>query len=443
MQPPAQVGFSAKRFYGNRDTDDGEVRELVQRYLCRDCQAVRELATPDATAIRDMATKLAKSIATDLEARFSQAARGKGKGKGNNPLKAYAKTALPWTGYSKPTNTRSKVDTNPSVLDAEYIVPCYESLLLFVAHHVKAFVIQQAKAGHINPANCRLILPVTDENMETVHINGVDDSKDLVRTMCGMFPLDCTVSSQTAPVHLLVANPEITTSQDGFEEAVLCLTKETKAFYFMQHNRRFTWGLTVCRRNIRAYVFGNNGAWSSHDMDVASTSGCQEFISLLVNWSLCYVDRLGFDPSIRYAFDNDSSRPYFEIDVHEKTASTGEVSSCTYFSGRCVGVAAASLTGRHARYFGASDSFEKMRDPTVMIKDVWMPITSRDHSGGTGDERSICDALHAVFGSDSEIGDKFPQSVSTGPVYLCRGDKFIEDMTATAFEGLLIITFVE
>ncbi|KAJ2907913.1 hypothetical protein GGI21_003411, partial [Coemansia aciculifera] len=84
-QPPAQVGFSAKRFYGNRDTDDGEVRELVQRYLCRDCQAVRELATPDATAIRDMATKLAKTIATDLEARFSQAARGKGKGKGSNP----------------------------------------------------------------------------------------------------------------------------------------------------------------------------------------------------------------------------------------------------------------------------------------------------------------------------------------------------------------------
>ncbi|KAJ2910281.1 hypothetical protein GGI21_001033, partial [Coemansia aciculifera] len=326
-QPPAQVGFSAKRFYGNRDTEDGKVRELVQRHLCRDCQAVRELATPNAAATREMATKLAKSIATDLEARFSQAAGGKGKGNGNDPLDTCAMNILPWTGYSKPTNTRSKVDIKPSVLDAEYIVPCYESLLLFVAHHVKAFVTQQAKAGHINPANCRLILPVTDESMETVRVNGVDDSRDLVRTICGMFPFDCTVSNQAAPApHLLVASAEIATSQDEFEEAVLCLTKETKAFYFTQHNRRFTWGLTVCRRNMCSYVFGGDSAWSSRDMDVASASGRQAFISLLVNWSLCSVDRLGFDPSIRYAFDNDSGRPYFEIDVHEKTASTGEVS---------------------------------------------------------------------------------------------------------------------
>ncbi|KAJ2895798.1 hypothetical protein IWW38_002203 [Coemansia aciculifera] len=436
-QPPAQVSFSANKFCGNRDTEDGEIRELVQRHLRPDCQAVCELATPNATAICDMATKLAKIIATDLEARFSQAARGKGDG--NNPLSAYAKSVLPWTGYSKSTNTRSKVDTKSSDLDAEYIVPCYESLLLFVAHHVKAFVTQQAKAGHINPANCRLILPVTDESMETVCVNGVDDSKELVRTMCGMFPFDCTVSSQAAPApHLLVASAEIVTSQDEFEEAVLRLTKETKAFYFTQHNRRFAWGLTVCRRNIRTYVFGDNGAWSSRDMDVASASGRRAFISLLVNWSLCSVDRLGFDPSICCAFDSDSGRPYFEIDVHEKNASTGKVASRTYFSARCVGVAAANLTGRHARYFAASDSFETMDNPTVMIKDMWMPMTNRDHPGETGDERSILDVLNAAFDSDSEFDNKFPQLVSTGPVYLCRGDEFVEDTTATALAGLLL-----
>ncbi|KAJ2891095.1 hypothetical protein IWW38_003770, partial [Coemansia aciculifera] len=411
MQPPAQVSFSAKRFCGNRDTEDGEVRELVQRHLCRDCQAVRELATPDTASTREKAIKLVKTIATDLEARLSQAVGGKGKGGGNNPLDAYAKSVLPWTGYSKPTNTRSKVDMVPEhFFGADLVTPCYESLLLFVAHHVRVFVNQQATAGHLELANCRLILPVTDENMETVCVNGVDDSKDLVRTICGMFPLDCTVNSQTAPAsHLLVANAEIATSQDEFEEAVLCLTKETKAFYFTQHNRRFAWGLTVCRRNIRTYVFGDNGAWSSSDMDVASASGRRAFISLLVNWSLCSVDRLGFDPSIRYAFDNDSGRPYFEIDVHEKNASTGKLASRTYFSDRCVGVAAASLTGRHARYFAASDSFETMDNPTVMIKDMWMPMTSRDHPGETDDEGSILDALHAAFDSDSKFDNKFPQ----------------------------------
>ncbi|KAJ2895560.1 hypothetical protein IWW38_002269, partial [Coemansia aciculifera] len=79
-----------------------------------------------------------------------------------------------------------------------------------------------------------------------------------------------------------------------------------------------------------------------------------------------------------------------------------------------------------------------MRDPTVMIKDMWMPMTSRDHSGETDDEGSILDALHAAFDSDSEFDSKFPQLVGTGPVYLCRGDEFVEDTTATALAGLHI-----
>ncbi|KAJ2885176.1 hypothetical protein IWW38_005348, partial [Coemansia aciculifera] len=253
-----------------------------------------------------------------------------------------------------------------------------------------------------------------------------------------MFSPNSDVAKSPAAPHLVVANTEIVTDLDNYDEAIVRLAKRTKALYFTQHNCRLTWGLTVCRRNTRAYVFGGDGAWSSSDIDVASASGRQAFISLLVNWSLCSVDRLGFDPSIRYAFDNDSNRPYFEIDVHEKNASTGKVASRTYFSDRCTGVAATSLTGRHARYFAASDSFDTMCNPTVMIKDTWMPMTNRGRSGETGDERSILDALHAAFNSDSEVGDKFPQMVSTGPVYLCRGDEFVEDTAATALAGLLL-----
>ncbi|KAJ2910909.1 hypothetical protein GGI21_000398 [Coemansia aciculifera] len=293
---------------------------------------------------------------------------------------------------------------------------------------------QQSTASHLELANCQLVLPVANESIESI------ETEDSGASLTGFteFSPNSDIAKSPAVFHLVVANTEIVTDLGDCDEAVLRLAMRTKVLYSTQHNRRFAWELTVCCRNIRAYDFGGNGAWSSSDMDIASASGRQAFISLLVNWSLCSVDRLGFDLSICYAFDNDSSRPYFEIDVHEKNASTGEVASRTYFSNRCVGVAAASLTGRHARYFAASDSFETMRNPTVMIKDVWMPMTSEDCSDEALDGRSILDALHTAFGSNSEFGSKFPQLVSTGPVYLCRGDEFVEDTTATVLAGLPI-----
>ncbi|KAJ2909848.1 hypothetical protein GGI21_001466, partial [Coemansia aciculifera] len=83
-------------------------------------------------------------------------------------------------------------------------------------------------------------------------------------------------------------------------------------------------------------------------------------------------------------------------------------------------------------------SLETVHNPTVMIKDAWMPLTSRDRSGGTIYERSILDVLHAAFDSNSEFIDKFLQLVSTGSVYLSRRDELAEDTTATAFTELSI-----
>ncbi|KAJ2892502.1 hypothetical protein IWW38_003199 [Coemansia aciculifera] len=409
------------------------VREFIQTHLSRDCKAVCKLAAPDTTALCTKAAKLAEAISADLEACLSQVIRGKGDH--DDLLDMWAGCILKWTGFPEPTSARNKVNVEPEdFLGTVSVATSYESLLLFVAHHVHMLVNQQSTASHLELANCQLVLPVANESIESI------ETEDSGASLTGFteFSPNSDIAKSPAVFHLVVANTEIVTDLGDYDEAVLRLAMRTKVLYSTQHNRRFAWGLTVCCRNIRAYDFGGNGAWSSSDMDIASASGRQTFISLLVNWSLCSVDRLGFDLSIRYAFDNDSSRPYFEIDVHEKNASTGEVASRTYFSNRCVGVAAASLTGRHARYFAASDSFETMRNPTVMIKDVWMPMTSEDCSDEALDGRSILDALHTAFGSNSEFGSKFPQLVSTGPVYLCRGDEFVEDTTATVLAGLPI-----
>ncbi|KAJ1669828.1 hypothetical protein GGF38_001956, partial [Coemansia sp. RSA 25] len=318
-----------------------------------------------------------------------------------------------------------------------------------------AYAGEKAAAGDLKPEDCRLILPMANENSDdenpddedsddedfkikarvVENMYDVDERKDLACTACAMFPLSSSVESQAAPEpHLVVANAEIASSQDEFEAAVHRLANDAKALYFTQHNRRFAWGLTICCRTIRAYVYGPDAIWVSGDIDITGAAGRQTLISLLVDWSLSSVDCLGFDPSIRYALDNEAVGPYLEIDVHEKNKRTGKLASRTYYSKRCI-VAAASLTGRHSRYFAASTSLETMDNPTVLVKDAWVPLSS-DHSGKTPDEGSTLDVLHAAFDDNSEFKDKFPQLVSSGPVYLRRRGRLVHDKTATTFAGL-------
>ncbi|KAJ2331750.1 hypothetical protein GGI00_003111, partial [Coemansia sp. RSA 2681] len=111
---------------------------------------------------------------------------------------------------------------------------------------------------------------------------------------------------------------------------------------------------------------------------------------------------------IRYALGSDAGHLHFEIDVHEKDKRTGKVASRTYYSNRCVRVSAARLTGRHARYFAASASLKTMDDPTVLIKDMWVPLRS-DCSGNTDDESPILNILHSAFEDNSAFKDKFPR----------------------------------
>ncbi|KAJ2459267.1 hypothetical protein GGF42_001570 [Coemansia sp. RSA 2424] len=457
-------------FNVHQDICDFGLMELLQDASHSDYEGVWKFATPRTPALRATAGELATMIAADLEARLSKAAVDKSrrshpwiKADINDQLDAWAMDILDWTGFSAPAtgaDSEPGFKLKPTPLAAESIGPCYATFLLFVAHRVKAYAGERAAAGDLKPEDCRLILPMAnedcdDENPDDEYSNDEDSANedfkikvrvvanmydvnelnDLARTACAMLPLSSSVESQPAPEpHLVVANAEIASSQHEFGAAVHRLANDAKALYFTQHNRRFAWGLTICCRTVRAYVYGPDAIWVSGDIDITSAAGRQTLISLLVDWSLSSVDCLGFDPSIRYALDNDAVGPYFEIDVHEKNKRTGKLASRTYYSKRCV-VAAASLTGRHSRYFAASTSLETMDNPTVLVKDAWVPLSS-DHSGKVPDEGSTLDVLHAAFDDTSEFKDKFPQLVSSGPVYLRRRGRFVQDKTATIFAGL-------
>ncbi|KAJ2458482.1 hypothetical protein GGF42_002043 [Coemansia sp. RSA 2424] len=339
MQPFAEAGFFADEYnvdnslgYSHNDGID----RFVRNNLHPDCNTVCALAAPRTSALCTTACKLAETIAVDLEACLLSAAKDKKKTRSNprdnghdvNNLSAWATNILDWTGYSAPVNTRGSINVEPRISDADFVAPCYKSFLLFVAHHVKAHVSKKVAAGLLDPQDCRLILPVASEEAE--HLRHIDfGDSDCVA--CGMSPLNSSVAEiqAAAAPHLVVADAEIVADSDDHGNAELRLARETKALYFSQHNRRFAWGLTVSCRTIRAYVFGFDAIWSSSDMDMSSASGRKALISLLVDWSLCSVDCLGFDPSIRYALGSDAGRLHFEIDVHEKDKRTGKVASRT------------------------------------------------------------------------------------------------------------------
>ncbi|KAJ2880080.1 hypothetical protein H4R27_004942, partial [Coemansia aciculifera] len=320
----AGESFSFSTIPGTRYND---VELLLQNTLHRNCDAVRKLATPCDPSVSTMACKLTENIDADLEVRLSMMTRCRksytyswGKTyhtypqRGRNyidPLDSWTIDILEWTGCSEPNGMR-----------ADYIVPCSDAFLLFVAHHIKAYLSERVVAGLLKPEDCRLILPVANEDTKakraSIYPAGYWDYKAFAHAECCMFPLSSGIERQVAPTpHAIVANVEIVADSDGLDEAVQLLTAITTELFAGQHNRRFAWGLTTSSRTIHAYIFGPDDIWSSTEMDITSAEGRLAFISLLVYWSLCSVDGLRLDPTIRYVIDGSVGDPHLEIDVHE------------------------------------------------------------------------------------------------------------------------------
>ncbi|KAJ1922639.1 hypothetical protein GGI09_000332 [Coemansia sp. S100] len=412
-----------------------------------------------------MSDRLSSMIATDLEARLSKLANDRencadysemacpsypqDRGCGTNPLDVWALTVLEWAGCSAPTASDASQnssdrecsdDSEPCFLKAYLIAPSFEALILFVAHHIKAYFSEQVTAGRLRPDDYRLILPIANEGTETdctyFYCADHEDPYTMARVECGMFPLSgSSVERQKAPVpRYIVADAEIAADKHGLGGAVQRLDTKTRELYYNQHNRLFAWGLTIACRTICAYVFGLDDIWVSTAMDISGERGRQAFITLLVDWSLCSTDSLRLDPSIRYAFSDNVGNRCLEIDVYEVDKSTSRVEHRTYYSKECIG-GAENLIGPRTRYFAVSTSPESMDKPAFLVKDVWIPMNG-DCADDMHDGRLILDVIHRNFGNSSEFSGSFPRLVSAGPVYINRGGELVEDTTTTAFAGL-------
>ncbi|KAJ2812059.1 hypothetical protein H4S07_001658 [Coemansia furcata] len=345
------------------------------------------------------------------------------------------------TDYGIPTVDVGSQDGDNYVMDymkAYTVASYYESFILFVAHQVKEHISKYVAAGLIKSEDCRLILPIANEGVEAdydyIHPLEGRSSKGFTHVECGMYPLNSIVEKQKTVVpHLIVADTEIAGAQDSLDDAEQHLVTKTKTLYVDQHNHSFAWGLTVAFRWIHAYVFGPDDVWASGKIDLSEVEGRQAFISLLVDWSLSSVDRLGFDPTIRYVLNGSIGVPYLEIDVHNVDESTGQVEKHTYYSKWCI-VGAERRTGRHDRCFAVSTNPEPMDTPTFLIKDAW----TIPGGGSTDDmrENSFLNVLYAEFDESSEFGGSFTQPVNAGAAYISRGDTLVADSTDTTLGGL-------
>ncbi|KAJ2040523.1 hypothetical protein GGI03_000887 [Coemansia sp. RSA 2337] len=470
IQPVQKAGkHTGKNFGLNIPTDNryNYVDEsFVLNNLRRNCETVCGLAAPRTLNLIELSGELVENIASDLEFHLAIIARCRRHSNGFQSLGdagddtqdkvdetslryAWATEILEWTDCLKPTvddggqysgGSEHSSDSQLTVWEANRITPSFEAFLLFVAHYVKTYVEHDRSVGKSMSEDCRLILPVIDEDIdgEWTEFNSADyvSSTALSRIACGMFPISCREETQVVSTyHNIIAEVEIATDSDGLDGAVQRLAESTRVLFSNQLNRRFAWGLTASSRTIHSYVFGPDDIWQSTEMDITSAEGRQAFISLLVSWSLCPIDRLGFDPSIRYIVDKRVGDPYLEIDVHAKNESTGLMHKHTYYSNECIG-SADLLTGSRARYFAATSCPGMMNTPDLLVKNMWTTF----NSDSDVPESSFLNTLHAEFDGFSEFSGRFSQLVTTGPVHFNQGGKLILDSTATAFAGLLTTT---
>ncbi|KAJ2375999.1 hypothetical protein IW150_002230 [Coemansia sp. RSA 2607] len=232
-----------------------------------------------------------------------------------------------------------------------------------------------------------------------------------------------------------------TDSRAAAEGACARLLVYMRKTYVTQWNRRFSWGLTMCRDAIRVYSFGNDHLLGSKDMRLTEMDGRTKFIQLIVNWSFCEEHRLGYDPTmIRLP-----ELRCWQIKVPALPETVGEqtpVASKLFYT-RCTIAAADHLFGRHTRTFLATDNKPTCVEDTdsknckYVIKDSWVESTHN----ADDDMRDEAKHLHKIrerLGKFEDVKGCYPTIIAGGRIRLNRSDssEAVDDTTASVLGDL-------
>ncbi|KAJ2809544.1 hypothetical protein H4R20_000046 [Coemansia guatemalensis] len=300
--------------------------------------------------------------------------------------------------------------------------PRIAAFIQYVTDEVAKGYNSKADSGIARP---RCIVPFTSFDINA------DDADDYTRIDMALTDGTSIKEGSKPRYRDILAVVEVKRSQANQDSAFHQLLMHARTIYEIQFSRRFTWGLTVCGTFVRACLFLHDNIHTSVAMDVSTHAGRRDFVSLLVNWSICEEERLGYDPTIRY---NKLDRCW-EIDVFDKDSRSAKTYICdTIMQDAC------SVFGRHTHCFTArlkrdqlaDDDSTSPRADKVLIKDAWAHVAN----GSIHDEVAYLYEIRQKLGEDKKLEGTYPYLEAGAVVRICgASNRYAEDTTQHIMQG--------
>ncbi|KAI8318629.1 hypothetical protein GQ54DRAFT_300135, partial [Martensiomyces pterosporus] len=315
-------------------------------------------------------------------------------------------------GFRKWTSART--EDFPRMPVEKQMYSAFRDLVLFVMHCLKDIVPEPLEG-------CCLLLHYSEgSNFKPVDSNESDklDQVLVVRAW------DSSVAGVAQPKHAdtfaaVEAKRVEKVSFDGSSRAVRDggavlqkarqqLVRYNRLVYEHQHNRMFTWGLTVCDSFVRACLFGPDRVLSSEDIDVATPDGRRVFVGLLVNLCLCEESRRGYIPTIQQ--HEDAYGRYWTIRCNRISSSGEQEPEMATFYSSGAAMAADRNFGQHTRGFPTTERLEDIDSPTLFAKVAWHYV----ERGAAGEHRSELQHLSRIR------KDMLHRDISTNNILVVR-----------------------
>ncbi|KAJ1958146.1 hypothetical protein EC988_000467 [Linderina pennispora] len=208
----------------------------------------------------------------------------------------------------------------------------------------------------------------------------------------------------------------------------------TRDIFAYQQNRRFAWGLTGCGSEVRVALFLPDFVLVSPVMHLSTPEGRHSFVELLVYWSLCERDQLGYDTSMRYIAESRC----WEFDCYDRASQ-----ETTHLYSNAVIANASSVLGRHTRCFVAFPTIEMATTvpidihstEAVVIKDAWALSATGDSESDDRNEAKHLEHIRDTFGGKNL---KFPYVYSAvcGDVMIHIGERSTVDSSDNILSAL-------
>ncbi|KAJ1718142.1 hypothetical protein LPJ61_006813, partial [Coemansia biformis] len=182
-------------------------------------------------------------------------------------------------------------------------------------------------------------------------------------------------------------------------------------------------------------------------MDLRTEDGLREMVQLLVDWSLCELPLLGFDPTVSWLDDLDCwqidvpALPSDSSDASGAQSNPGHADSMTRYYFNETYVAADRLFGRHTRCYPATSRKPRRKlgkspiKPEVVIKDAWAYVEDGDVERGEYGEVKFLERIRGKI-KDPENFRHLPVIHDGGAMYMDISGQHTKDTTETVLGDL-------